>query len=201
MSGDPGTPPAHAPVAAAAAVLAHPYRRIAGAVPYEGMHTKTGRIRAVFGSDSVAREVAGPRPEGDNMELQPSRPSAKGPADWFTGDVWIDTISRGEEPSRVRVSAVHFTPGARTAWHSHALGQTLCVTEGQGIVQSRGEDIVTIRSGDIVHTAPEEWHWHGAAPDHVMTHLSITEGVPDEQGPEMEWGEHVTDEQYSGRRQ
>ena len=72
------------------------------------------------------------------MPIQPKQPTAKGPAEWFTGDVWIDPIARGEEPSRVRVSAVQFTPGARTAWHSHAVGQTLYVTEGEGLVQSRG---------------------------------------------------------------
>ncbi len=135
------------------------------------------------------------------MKVQPKKPSDKGPADWFTGDVWIDTIAAGEEPSRVRVSAVRFTPGARTAWHSHALGQTLYVTDGEGRVQSRGDDIVTIRAGDIVHTPADEWHWHGAAPDHFMSHLSITEGVPEGQGSEMEWGEHVTDAQYLGEQE
>ena len=78
------------------------------------------------------------------MELQPKKPSVKGPAEWFTGDVWIDGIAQGEEPSRVRVNAVRFTPGARTAWHSHAVGQTLYVTDGAGLVQSRGTDIVNI---------------------------------------------------------
>jgi quercetin dioxygenase-like cupin family protein len=125
------------------------------------------------------------------MERVPKRPSTKGPAEWFTGDVWIDSIAQGEAPSRVAVSAVHFTPGARSAWHSHNLGQTLFVTEGEGRVQSRGEPIVTIRPGDIVRTPAEEWHWHGAAADHFMTHLSITEGGAD-------WGEHVTDAEYRG---
>jgi len=83
------------------------------------------------------------------MEVQPKQPSAKGPAEWFTGDVWIDAIAKGEEPSRIRVSAVRFTPGARSAWHSHALGQTLYVTDGAGLAQSRGGDIVSIRSGDV----------------------------------------------------
>jgi quercetin dioxygenase-like cupin family protein len=132
------------------------------------------------------------------MEVQPKKPSAKGPAEWFTGDVWIDAIAHGEEPSRVRVSAVRFTPGARTAWHYHALGQTLYVTDGAGRVQSRGGDIVHIRSGDVVYTPVDEWHWHGAAPDHFMTHLSITEGVAEGHGPETNWGEHVTDAEYRG---
>ena len=117
------------------------------------------------------------------MEVVPKQPSAKGPADWFTGDVWIDAIAKGEEPSRVRVNAVRFSPGARTAWHSHALGQTLYVTEGAGLAQSRDGDIVDIRSGDVVHTPTGEWHWHGAAPGHFMSHLSITEAVAE--GPEM----------------
>lgn len=135
------------------------------------------------------------------MQIQSKTPSAKGPAAWFTGEVWIDSIAQGEEPSRIRVSAVHFTPGARTAWHSHALGQTLYVTEGAGLVQSRGGDVVSIRSGDIVFTPADEWHWHGAAPDHVMTHLSMTEGVPEGHGPEANWGEHVTDAEYHGEQQ
>jgi quercetin dioxygenase-like cupin family protein len=138
--------------------------------------------------------------KGGTVEVQPKKPSAKGPAAWFTGDVWIDAIAQGQEPSRIRVSAVHFTPGARTAWHSHALGQTLYVTEGAGLVQSRGGDIATIRAGDIVYTPADEWHWHGAATDHFMTHFSITEGVPEGQGPEADWGEHVTDAEYRGEQ-
>jgi quercetin dioxygenase-like cupin family protein len=130
------------------------------------------------------------------MEVQSKRPSAKGPADWFTGDVWIDAIAMGEEPSRIRVSVVHFTPGARTAWHSHALGQTLYVTEGAGLVQSRGGGVVDIRSGDVVYTPADEWHWHGAAPDHFMTHISMTEAVPGGQAPDPNWGEHVTEGEY-----
>jgi quercetin dioxygenase-like cupin family protein len=130
------------------------------------------------------------------MQLVPKPPSAKGPAEWFTGDVWIDAIARGEEPARVRVGAVRFTPGARTAWHSHALGQTLYVTDGAGLVRSRGGEVVAVRAGDVVFTPPDEWHWHGAAPDHFMTHLSITEGVPGDERPEAEWGAHVTDAEY-----
>ena len=128
------------------------------------------------------------------MEIKSKRPSVKGPPEWFTGDVWIDGIAQGEEPSRLAVNAVHFTPGARTAWHSHSLGQTLYVTEGQGLVQSRGESIVTIRSGDVIHTPADEWHWHGAEPDHFMTHLSLTEGS-------AEWGDHVTQEEYLASQQ
>jgi len=132
------------------------------------------------------------------VERQPKTPSSKAPAEWFTGDVWIDIIVRGEEPSRVRVNAVHFTPGARTAWHSHAVGQTLYVTEGVGFVQSRDGDIMTIRPGDIIQTPSDEWHWHGATPHDLMTHLSITEGIGESNRPETDWGPHVTDAEYLG---
>ena len=125
------------------------------------------------------------------MEQRSGQPMVKGPAEWFTGDVWLEAIARGAPLSRMAVNAVHFTPGARTAWHSHSAGQTLYVTDGEGRVQSRGEPIVVIRPGDIVWAAADEWHWHGAAPDHLMTHLSITEGDAD-------WGEHVTDAEYGG---
>ena len=128
------------------------------------------------------------------METQPREPTAKGPAEMFTGDVWIDPIARGQEPARARVSAVHFTPFARTAWHSHAGGQTLYVTEGTALVQSRGDAIVEVRAGDVFWTPAGEWHWHDAAPGHFMTHLSITDDIPGDQ-----WGEHVTDDEYSAR--
>jgi quercetin dioxygenase-like cupin family protein len=120
------------------------------------------------------------------MDLQPRPPTVKGPAEWFTGDVWIDPIARGEPPSALAVSAVRFSPGARTAWHSHSRGQTLYVTDGVGRVQARGEAVADIRPGDVVRAPAGEWHWHGAAPDHFMVHLSITEG-------DTEWGEHVGD--------
>jgi quercetin dioxygenase-like cupin family protein len=130
----------------------------------------------------------------------PPQPSARGPAEWFTGEVWVDAIARGEEPSRVRVSAVRFAPGARTAWHTHALGQTLYVTEGRCLIQSRGDAIIEIRPGDVVYTPAGEEHWHGSAPGHFMSHLSITEAVPPgDQRPEPDWHEHVTDAEYGGR--
>jgi quercetin dioxygenase-like cupin family protein len=97
------------------------------------------------------------------VPIQPKQSTTKGPAEWFTGDVFLDPIAKGEEPSRLRVSAVRFTPGARTAWHAHAVGQTLYVTDGKGLVQSRGGPIEEIRAGDIITTPPDEWHWHGAA--------------------------------------
>jgi quercetin dioxygenase-like cupin family protein len=132
------------------------------------------------------------------LELVPTQPSIKGPTEWFSGDVWIDTIAMGKEPSRIRVNAVRFTPSSRTAWHSHAVGQTLYVTDGEGLVQSRGHDMIKISAGDVVYTPPDEVHWHGATRDHVMSHLSITEGVGDAQKPETEWGPQVTDAEYGG---
>ncbi|MGH3176253.1 MAG: (R)-mandelonitrile lyase [Streptosporangiaceae bacterium] len=155
---------------------------------------------AVPGSPSAqAMRLLNPLSGEETVEITPKPPTAKGPAEWFTGDVFIDGIVRGEEPSHVRVSAVRFTPSARTAWHSHAVGQTLYVTEGRGLVQRRGGEVAEIRAGDIVRTPADEWHWHGAAPDHFMTHLSITEAVPGDTRPEADWGEHVTDDEYRRR--
>lgn len=128
------------------------------------------------------------------MEIKPEQPTAKAPAETFTGDAWLDVIVRGEPPSRVRVSVVRFAPGARNAWHAHALGQTLHVTDGVGRMQSRGGELIEVRSGDTIYTPPGEWHWHAAAPDRFMTHLAIWEAPED--GPETEWGEQVTDAEY-----
>ena len=124
------------------------------------------------------------------MQKLSKQATGKGPAEWFTGDVWIDQICRSEDPSRARVSAVHFTPRARTAWHTHSLGQTLHVTEGIGVVVTRDAGAIVMHSGDTVHTPPGEWHWHGAVADRFMTHLAIWEG------DETTWGEQVTDEEY-----
>ena len=135
------------------------------------------------------------------MEIKPKQPTAKGPAETFTGDVWIDAIANGIDPSRVRVNLVRFSPGARSAWHSHALGQTLHVTEGAGLAQSRGGDIIKIRAGDVIYTPADEEHWHGATPYHFMSHLSITEGVGNGEKPETDWGAHVTDAEYHGQAQ
>ncbi len=128
------------------------------------------------------------------MKFLPKQSSTRGGADRFTGDVWFDVIARGEEPSRMRVNTVRFAPGARTAWHAHAVGQTVHVTAGVGRIQSRGGRLHELRPGDTVHTPPGEWHWHGAAPDHFMVHLAMWEAPAE--GPESEWGEQVTDAQY-----
>ena len=116
--------------------------------------------------------------------------TTKGPEKMFTGDVFFDVIVRGDEPSRVRINSVHFTPGARTAWHSHAVGQSLHVTEGAGFIQERGGSVKVLRVGDTVYTEPGVWHWHGAAAENFMTHLAIWEG------DDSEWGDQVTDAEY-----
>src|SRR5918992_4187482 len=131
------------------------------------------------------------------MRIQPKQPSTKGTPDRFIGDVWSDRLASGEPPSRIRVNVVRFAPGSRNAWHAHAVGQTLHVTEGIGRVQSRGGEAIEVRAGVTIVTPPGEWHWHGAAPDHFMTHLAMWE-APDE-GPESEWGDLVTDEEYGGQ--
>ncbi len=125
------------------------------------------------------------------MDISRNAPTTRGPADTFTGDVWIDPITRGLPSSQLSVAAVHFSPGARTAWHSHHGGQTLYVTEGRGLVQARGAEIIEINPGDVVFAPDGEEHWHGATLDHFMTHLSITEGAP-------HWAEHVSDVEYRG---
>lgn len=131
------------------------------------------------------------------MQIQPKQPSTHGPEQMFTGDVWFDIIAQGEAPSRLRVNVVRFSPGARTAWHRHANGQTLHVTDGRGLVQSRGGEVLTIRPGDTILTPPGEWHWHGAAPGDFMIHLAMWEALgPGQEGPETEWRERVTDAEY-----
>jgi quercetin dioxygenase-like cupin family protein len=122
--------------------------------------------------------------------------TAKGPAEWFTGDVYIDAVAQPSEQSRVSASAVHFTPGARTAWHTHPNGQTIYVLEGVGRCQRRGGAVEEIRPGDRVFFEPGEEHWHGAAPSRFMLHLAIVE--VDEAGTAADWGEHVTDAEYAG---
>ena len=117
-----------------------------------------------------------------------------GPSDWFTGTVYLDAVATPSEPSRVAASSVHFTPGARTAWHTHPNGQTIYVTEGLGLCQSRGGAIEVIRPGDRVFFEPGEVHWHGAARDRFMTHLAMHQ--VDDDGTAVSWGEHVTDEEY-----
>ena len=132
---------------------------------------------------------------GDMMDIKRSgsQPSAKGPAEWFTGTVRIDPLFDAPAPARAAVASVTFEPGARTAWHTHPLGQTLIVTSGVGRVQRWGGPIEEIRPGDVVWFAPGEKHWHGAAPTTAMTHTAIQEKLD---GKPVDWLEKVTDEQY-----
>lgn len=125
------------------------------------------------------------------MQIMPTGPTRKAAPETFTGDAWIDQLTAAVPPSRLRVNVVRFAPGARNAWHAHADGQWLHVTEGRGLVQSRGGPVVPIAAGDTIYTPPGEWHWHGAAPDHFMTHLAMWEG---DAGAELEWGPLVTDD-------
>jgi quercetin dioxygenase-like cupin family protein len=118
-----------------------------------------------------------------------------GPGEWFTGTVYIDAVAAPSEGSRLSASSVHFTPGARTAWHTHPNGQTIWITEGVGLCQRRGGPVEVIRPGDRVFFEPGEEHWHGAAPNRFMIHLALIE--VDAEGNAATWGEHVTDEQYS----
>ena len=122
-----------------------------------------------------------------------SQASTKGPIDWFTGAVRIDPLFEAPEPARVRVASVTFESGARTAWHTHPLGQTLIVTSGLGWAQRWSSPIEEIRPGDVVWFSPDEKHWHGATPTTAMTHIAIQEAL---NGKVVEWMEKVSDEQY-----
>jgi quercetin dioxygenase-like cupin family protein len=124
-----------------------------------------------------------------------SSDTVAGPSEWFTGTVYIDAVAAPSGESRLQASSVHFTPGARTAWHTHPRGQTIFVTEGIGRCQRRGGPIEVIRPGDRVFFEPGEDHWHGAAPNRFMTHLAIF-GLDDD-GNSATWGDHVTDEEYT----
>jgi len=129
-----------------------------------------------------------------NIQRVGSKPSSKGPADWFTGTVRIDPLFPVAPPARAAGNAVTFDAGARTAWHTHPLGQILIVTAGCGRVQKWGEAVLEIRPGDVVWIEPGEKHWHGAAPTTAMTHIAIQEALD---GSAVEWLEHVSDQQYS----
>jgi quercetin dioxygenase-like cupin family protein len=130
-----------------------------------------------------------------NIKRAGSQASQSGPADWFTGTVRIDPLFSAPAPARVAGAAVTFEPGARTAWHTHPLGQTLIVTAGVGRIQREGGPIEEIRPGDTVWFAPNEKHWHGASPSVAMTHIAIQEQLD---GKAVEWLEKVSDAQYAG---
>ena len=123
----------------------------------------------------------------------------QGPSEWFTGAVYVDAIATPTGGSRLTASSVHFTPGARTAWHTHPHGQTIYVTDGVGLVQRRGGPIEPIHPGDRVFFEPGEDHWHGAAPTRFMTHIAMLE--VDDAGNSATWGEHVSAEEYEAARE
>ena len=122
--------------------------------------------------------------------------TGRGPADWFTGDVYIDAVRSPDAQCDIGCAHVRFAPGARTAWHSHPRGQTLYVTDGMGLVCSRGGNAVEIRPGDVVWIQPKEEHWHGATPDRFMVHVAMQQA--DDQGHMVTWLEQVTETEYSG---
>jgi quercetin dioxygenase-like cupin family protein len=133
--------------------------------------------------------------ENDMQLTRNSIETMAGPGDWFTGAVYLDAVATPSGPARLQAVSVRFTPGGRTAWHTHPNGQTIYVTDGIGLAQHRGGPIEVIRPGDRVFFEPGEEHWHGAAPDRFMTHLAMQE--VDDQGSAVTWGEHVTDEEYN----
>lgn len=133
-----------------------------------------------------------------NVKRNGSQPSGKGPETWFTGTVRVDPLFQPEEPARTSGGQVTFEPGARTAWHTHPLGQTLIVTAGFGWAQRKGGPVEEIRPGDVVWFSPGEKHWHGATPSTAMTHIAIQES---QDGKAVDWLEKVTDQQYQGNSQ
>jgi quercetin dioxygenase-like cupin family protein len=128
------------------------------------------------------------------MEITRKGDTVAGPGEWFTGAVFLDTVAAPSGGSRLSASSVHFTPGARTAWHTHPNGQTIYVLEGVGRAQRRGGPVEEIRPGDRVFFEAGEEHWHGAAPNRFMTHIAMLEVGDD--GHPATWGDHVTDEEY-----
>jgi quercetin dioxygenase-like cupin family protein len=128
------------------------------------------------------------------IEKSGSKPTRRGPIEWFTGTVWVDEIAPPDEPSRVHVLRVFFEPGARTAWHTHPFGQVLHVLSGVARVQKSGEAAVDAHPGDTVWIAPGERHWHGAAPGHAMAHLAVQRATAE--GNEVTWMEQVSAADY-----
>ena len=129
------------------------------------------------------------------MQIMRSGETRSGPSDWFTGAVYLDPIATPSGSSLLSATSVHFTPGARTAWHTHPHGQTIYVVEGVGLAQRRGEPIEVIRPGDRVFFEPGEEHWHGASATRFMTHIAMLQ--VDDAGNSASWGDHVTDEEYA----
>jgi len=148
-------------------------------------------IRPAVGQTST--QTSQPRTKNMDIKRSGSQPSRKGPAEWFTGSVRVDPLFQPPGPARVSGGHVTFEPGARTAWHTHPLGQTLLITSGLGWVQREDGPIEELRPGDIVWFPPGEKHWHGATPTTGMTHIAIQEAID---GKNVDWMEKVSDEQY-----
>jgi quercetin dioxygenase-like cupin family protein len=161
------------------------------------MLAATGGLAAFAAARPISAQPRTPETKARNTTMEITRagsqPSAKGPAEYFTGSVRVDTLFRPQELARTSGAYVTFEPGARTAWHTHPLGQTLIVTAGFGWVQRDGGPIEEIRPGDVVWFPPGEKHWHGASPTTAMTHIAITETL---NGKNVDWMEHVSDAQY-----
>jgi quercetin dioxygenase-like cupin family protein len=166
--------------------------------PTTAIAIATVALVAVTGM-GVASQTAKPNPEERNTTMQiqiqrvGSQASVRGPADWFTGTVRLDPMFDAEDPSRVSGASVSFEPGARTAWHTHPLGQHIIITSGLGWVQQEGGEIQEVRPGDVVWFPPAVKHWHGATPENAMTHIAIQES---QDGSPVDWLEKVSDEQY-----
>src|SRR3954447_21855978 len=156
----------------------------------------SGAVAAIVAAKSAAAQMltqTNARNRIMNIKRSGSKPSTKGPAEYFTGAVRVDPLFRPQEPARTSGAYVTFEPGARTAWHTHPLGQTLIITAGFGWVQREGGPIEDVRPGDVVWFPPGERHWHGATPTTAMTHIAITETLD---GKNVDWMEKVSDEQY-----
>jgi quercetin dioxygenase-like cupin family protein len=157
------------------------------------LHTASGFLLAMAGARDNAAAQTVQRRMAMEIKRSGSEASRKGPADWFTGTVRIDPLFQARESARVSGGHVTFEPGARTAWHTHPLGQTLIVTSGLGWVQHEGGPVEEVRPGDVVWFPPGEKHWHGASPSTAMTHIAIQESL---NGKNVDWLEKVSDEQY-----
>jgi quercetin dioxygenase-like cupin family protein len=162
------------------------------------MLTASGGLITMAATSLAAAETSATRARNGTMDIKRngSRPSVKGPAEYFTGSVRVDPLFQAPNPAHVTGGLVTFEPGARTAWHTHPLGQTLVVTMGYGRVQREGGAIQEIGPGDVVWFPPGERHWHGASPTTAMSHIAIQEHAGD--GKTVEWSEHVSDAQYPG---
>jgi quercetin dioxygenase-like cupin family protein len=161
------------------------------------MLAATGGMAGLAAAQAAAAQTPAATTQGRNGTMQITRsgsqPSRKGPADYFTGTVRVDPLFQAPDPARVSGGHVTFEPGARTAWHTHPLGQNLIITSGLGWVQREGGPIEEVRPGDVVWFSPSLKHWHGATPTTAMTHIAITEAL---NGKNVDWMEKVSDEQY-----